>query len=80
MLNYAVNIKYDAHLLAINTVKELIVKFHKTITDAEKIVKSSKMEEYVVKHPITLHESAYNWAVKLLTENDDIETLEKYLM
>ncbi|CBH21378.1 protein of unknown function [Acetoanaerobium sticklandii] len=73
------DIKNEAHLLAIKTVMELIVKFDKILIDAENIVKSSKREEFIVQNPITLHESAYNWAVKLLTEIGDLDTLEKYL-
>lgn len=73
------NLKVDAHLLVVNTIKELVVSFKKSLKDAEDIVKKTKMEEYILKHPITLHDSAYDWAVKLLTEIEDIETLEKHL-
>ena len=73
------NIKTEARLLAIETVKELIVKFHKSITEAEDIVKNSGMEEYIVEHPIALHSPSYDWAVTLLTQNNDLKALEKYL-
>lgn len=69
-------LKNDARLLAINTVKELVVSFNKSLEEAEKIVKQAKMEEYILKHPITLHDSAYDWAVKLLTEIEDAELLK----
>ena len=73
-------IKKDVHLLAINTTKELIVRFNKSISEAEDLVKNSDMERIILKHPIALHDSAYNWAVKLLTENGEIETLKKHLV
>ncbi|SHH76985.1 hypothetical protein SAMN02745135_02043 [Caloranaerobacter azorensis DSM 13643] len=73
------SLKKEIHLLIVNTIKELVVSFNKSLKDAENIVKKTKMEEYILKHPITLRDSAYDWAVKLLTEIGDIETLEKYL-
>ena len=73
------DIRTEARLLAISTVKELITKFHKSIIEAENIVKNGKMEDYIIEHPIVLHSSPYDWAVILLTEKNDIEALEKYL-
>ena len=79
MLTHSKTIKEEAKLLAIRTSKELMTKFHKSMTEAEQIVSDALLEQYVVRHPMALHDSAYDWAVKLLTEKDDIETLERYL-
>lgn len=80
MFGYRKQIKKDALLLAIQTTKELITVFHKSIQEAERIVKDSKMEKYLLKHPIGLHDSPHKWAIRLLTEERDVETLEKYLL
>ena len=74
------SLEMDIHLLSVSIVKELIVRFRKPISEAEDLVKNSDIEKIILKHPIALHDSAYNWAVKLLAANGDIETLENYLI
>ena len=74
------NFEKDIHLLLSDTVKELVVRFNKPASEAEWLVEKSDMKNIIAEKPIALHDSAYKWATKLLTENGDIETLERYLV
>ncbi|WP_100401748.1 hypothetical protein [Bacillus sp. FJAT-42315] len=67
-------------LLMINhIVRELIVEFGKDENEAMELVENSQVEKSLAENPIGFHESAYDWAVSVLADNNDIETLEKYL-
>lgn len=58
--------------------RELVINFGKTASQAEVLVARAYLRDYLSKHPIALHDSPNEWAIKLLTKNNDIETLERY--
>lgn len=58
--------------------RELVINFGKTSTQAKALVFNANLPEYLSKHPIALHDSPHEWAIKLLTKNKDVETLERY--
>jgi hypothetical protein len=67
----------EARILALKTRDLLIIKFGKTASESEKMINDFKMEDFVAKHPIALHESPFDWALRLLTKNKDYEALDK---
>lgn len=60
--------------------RELIRDFGKTEPQAQALVVKSDLQNYLSKHPIVLHDSPHEWAVKLLTKHNDVKTLEHYYM
>lgn len=69
--------KTEARMLAIKTRDILISSFGKSVAESEKMINSFGMEAFIIKHPMALHESAYDWALRLLTKNEDYEALRK---
>lgn len=58
--------------------KELITEFDKTKTEAMKMIRDSKVEESLIEDELGFHESPYNWAISILTDQNDHEALEKH--
>lgn len=65
-------------ILIHHIVRELIVEFGKSKQEAIQLIKKSGVEESLMKDPMGFHESPYNWALSVLTDNDDVEALEKH--
>lgn len=77
MLKQRLGLLKEAKLLENLTKQVLIKDFEKSEVDAEKIVKDFNIKWYILMHPILLHDSPYEWALRLLTRNKDIAALEK---
>lgn len=58
--------------------RELVVSFGKTNYQAEQMIKRAKAYQTLKASPLSLHDSPHEWAIKVLTADDDMETLEKY--
>lgn len=58
--------------------RELVVNFGKTTVQAHMLVTRANLNDYLTKHLLALHDSPHEWAIKLLTKNNDVETLERY--
>ena len=58
--------------------KQLVEEFGKSLTEAEKLVKEAKIYNLVMENELALHESPHQWALSILTQSGDEETLEKY--
>jgi hypothetical protein len=69
----------EIDLMINHIIRELIVEFGKSKTEAIHLVKKSGVEKSLIKDPMGFHESPYNWALSILTDNDDVEALEKHL-
>lgn len=73
------NHKKEIDLMIHHIVRELIVEFGKNKTDAVRLLEKSKVEKFLLTDPMGFHESSYNWALSILTDNNDVEALEKHL-
>jgi UDP-N-acetylglucosamine transferase subunit ALG13 len=69
----------EIHLMVNHIIRELIVEFGKSKAEAMYLVKRTDVEKSLMKDPMGFHESPYNWALSVLTDNDDVEALEKHL-
>lgn len=76
--NFQPDFQNDAALLVTLIMRELILEFDKTETAAMQLISNSNVYDSILKEPIGLHDSPYQWALIVLTDNDEIETLEKY--
>ncbi|EEL84480.1 hypothetical protein bcere0029_58080 [Bacillus cereus AH1272] len=54
------------------------MKFEKDTNQAVQLVKKAKVYEHIMKEPLGLHDSAEQWALIVLADNDDIQAIEKY--
>lgn len=50
----------------------------KSKEEAMKLIKDSKVENSLMKDKFGFHESPYNWAITILTEQNDVEALQKH--
>jgi UDP-N-acetylglucosamine transferase subunit ALG13 len=72
-------LRKEIDLMINHIIRELIVEFGKSKTDAIRLLEKSKVEKSLVTDPMGFHESPYNWALSILTDNNDVEALEKHL-
>ncbi|MEN1967823.1 hypothetical protein WMZ97_07035 [Lentibacillus sp. N15] len=81
MLNKNVNAELRSEIdLIINRIAhELVNEFGKSQYEAMELIKKSGVEKSLIRDRMGFHESPYNWALSILTDNDDFEALEKYL-
>jgi len=77
--NNCSELRNEINLMINRIVYELINEFGKSQDEAMNLIKSSKVEKSLKEDEIGFHESPYNWAISILTDHDDYETLEKYL-
>lgn len=76
--NTTEKLRNDIGLTVQSISKELIDEFGKTREEAIKMIKESEVEESLVKDKLGFHESPYNWAISILTDQNDYEALEKH--
>lgn len=69
----------DIQLMVNHIVRELIVEFGKDEKEALQLVRNAGVDKSLTEHPIGFHETPDDWALSILTDNNDVETLEKYL-
>ncbi len=69
----------EIDLMINHIISELVVEFGKDEKEAIQLIKKSKVDKSLKNEPVGFHESPYNWALSILTENDDFEALEKHL-
>lgn len=60
--------------------RELVAKFGKSIDEASELVEKFGVKSSLIESPILLHDSPNHWALALLTNNNDIEAIEKYYL
>ncbi len=77
--NNSTELRNEIDLMIQYISKELINEFGKTKAQAIKMIKASGVEKSLIKDEMGFHDSPYNWAVSILTEQNDYEALEKYL-
>ena len=51
----------------------------KTLKEAEELITEHKMIDSILANPILLHDTAFDWALILLTEAGDIESLKSIM-
>jgi len=59
--------------------RELVVVFGKSDTQAYELIEKFEVRNNLIKNPILLHDSPNHWALALLTNDNDVEAIEKYL-
>jgi len=72
-------IQKEIEIMVQHIIRELIVEFGKCETEAKELIKKSGVVKSLMEDPMGFHESPYHWALSILTDADDLETLEKYL-
>ncbi|MGY0691385.1 hypothetical protein ACW2QC_01175 [Virgibacillus sp. FSP13] len=78
MLNGS-EIRNEINLIINRITYELINEFGKSQDEAMDLIKRSKVEKSLIEDGMGFHESPYNWAISVLTDQNDYEALEKYL-
>lgn len=68
----------EIDLLINSIIGELEVKFEKNTNQAVQLVKKARVYEHIMKEPLGLHDSAEQWALIVLADNDDLQAIEKY--
>ncbi|WP_077358693.1 hypothetical protein [Virgibacillus halodenitrificans] len=58
--------------------KELMSEYGKSKEEAMKMIQESEVEESLVEDKLGFHEPPYTWAISILTDQNDIEALEKH--
>lgn len=76
--NNTTRLRYEIDLMIQHISKELINEFGKSKEEAMKMIKDSEVEVSLVKDKLGFHESPYNWAISILTDQNDHEALEKH--
>ncbi|PAV28342.1 hypothetical protein CIL05_17050 [Virgibacillus profundi] len=69
----------EINLIINRIAHELINEFGKCKDEAMNLIKRSEVEESLMEDSMGFHETAYNWAISILTDHNDHEALEKYL-
>ncbi|RID87712.1 hypothetical protein D1953_04960, partial [Peribacillus asahii] len=59
--------------------RELVAVFGKSENEANELIEKFEVKNNLIKNPILLHDSPNHWALALLTNNNDVEAIEKYL-
>jgi hypothetical protein len=77
-LNQHTDIQREASLLVNLIMRELILEFDKTEEESLFLIRNSNVYESILKEPIGLHDSPHQWALIVLTHNNDVDALEKY--
>lgn len=72
-------LRNEVKLVINHIAHELINEFGKSQDEAMRLIKKSEVEKSLINDEMGFHESPYNWAISVLTDHDDYETLEKYL-
>jgi hypothetical protein len=78
MANQGMNIEEEAKTLVSLIIRELVTGFGKSDLEAGRFVNKARVFQSLIKNPLGLHESPHMWAISVLTENGDVEALEKY--
>lgn len=73
--NKEVVLQREVDLLINSIIDELEMKFEKDTNQAVQLVKKAKVYEHIMKEPLGLHDSAEQWALIVLADNDDILSL-----
>ncbi|SFA49959.1 hypothetical protein SAMN05192569_102333 [Parageobacillus thermantarcticus] len=60
-------------------IRELIVEFGKSETEAIHLVEQSDVKKSLMQDPSGFHDSPYHWALSILTDCDEAEALERHL-
>ena len=58
--------------------KELVTGFGKTSIQAKRLLDKAEVFDTLTKNPIGLHDSPHEWALKVLTKNNQFRILKKY--
>lgn len=72
-------LRNEINLVINHIAHELVNEFGKGHDEAMKLIKNSEVEKSLIRDEMGFHESPYNWAISVLTDHNDYETLEKYL-
>lgn len=59
--------------------RELVVFFGKDEKEAYELIEKFEVRESLINNPILLHDSPNHWALALLTNDNDVDAIEKYL-
>ncbi|MCG1027072.1 hypothetical protein [Virgibacillus halodenitrificans] len=76
--NKSTELRNDIDLMVQYISKELMSEFGKSKEEAMKMIQESEVEKSLVKDKLGFHESPYNWAISILTDQNDVEALEKH--
>ncbi|WP_154669880.1 hypothetical protein [Bacillus niameyensis] len=76
--NNITKLRNEINLMVHHISNELISEFGKSEAEAMKLIKDSNVEESLIKDKQGFHESPYTWAISILTDQNDYETLEKH--
>ncbi|MDW0116260.1 hypothetical protein QTL97_04895 [Sporosarcina thermotolerans] len=76
--NNTSRLRYEVDLMVQHITTELINEFGKSKEEAMRIIKDSDVEDSLSKDKMGFHESPYNWAISILTDQNDYEALEKH--
>ncbi|MDW0116246.1 hypothetical protein QTL97_04820 [Sporosarcina thermotolerans] len=71
-------LRYEVDLMVQHITTELINEFGKSKEEAMRIIIDSHVEDSLIKDKLGFHESPYNWALSILTDQNDYEALEKH--
>lgn len=72
------NFKKEIENLKNLTIRELVANFGKTKSQAVELINKAEMDDALISNPLGLHDSSVDWALKVLTKNEDIAAIEKY--
>ncbi|WP_060678303.1 hypothetical protein [Virgibacillus halodenitrificans] len=76
--NKSIELRNEIDLMVQYISKELMSEFGKSKEEAMKMIQESEVEESLVKDKLGFHESPYNWTISILTDQNDVEALEKH--
>ncbi|APC49591.1 hypothetical protein BME96_15945 [Virgibacillus halodenitrificans] len=76
--NKSIELRNEIDLMVQYISKELMSEFGKSKEEAMKKIQESEVEETLVKDKLRFHESPYTWAISILTDQNDVEALEKH--
>lgn len=77
-VNHSSKLQAEVKLMTRHIAKELIEEFGKSRAEAMNLIKASKVEQSLINDRLGFHESPYHWAISILTENNEVEALEKH--
>lgn len=78
MLNITTKLRNEIDLMVQHISKELINEFGKSKEESMKLIQETEVEKSLIEDKLGFHESPYNWAISILTDQNDVEALEKH--
>ncbi|WP_100402766.1 hypothetical protein [Bacillus sp. FJAT-42315] len=73
-------IQKETTILTSLIARELVAIFGKSQKEANELIVKYDVKDTLLQHPVLLHDSPNNWALTLLTKDNDLEAIEDYYM